>query len=93
MSDEGVILVSRVALVVVLILAGALVRTAVGTNKKRNQIMAVGTVVGVASGVLIATPLSRWFGADVSAITACIGIVLGWGVAWQFAKRLPRTAR
>ena len=92
MSDEGVRLVSRVALVVVLVLAGALVRTAVGTNRKRNQIMAAGTVSGVAFGVLIAPPLSRWFGADVSSITTCIGIVLGWGVAWQFAKQLPRTA-
>ena len=92
MSDEGVRLVSRVALVVVLILAGALVRTAVGSGKQRNRIMAIGTVGGVAFGVLIAMPLSGWFGADVSAITACIGIVLGWFVAWQFAKRLPRTA-
>lgn len=92
MSDEGVRLISRVALVVVLIFVGALVRTAVGTGRKRNRIMAAGTVGGVAFGVLIAMPLSGWFGADVSSITACIGIVLGWAVAWQFAKQLPRTA-
>lgn len=92
LSDEGVRLVSRVALGVVLILVAALVRTAVGRSKQRNRIMTVGTVGGVAFGVLIAMPLSRWFGADVSAIAACIGIVVGWFVAWQFAKQLPRSA-
>ena len=92
LSDEGFRLISRLALVTVLILAGAAVRTAVGRGKKRNRIMAAGTVGGVAFGVLVAMPLSRWLGADVSAVAACSGIVLGWGIAWQFAKHIPRTA-
>jgi hypothetical protein len=67
-------------------------RTIVGPNKRRGRIMTVGTIGGLAFGIAISTPVSRWYGADVSAIVACIGIILGWAVAWQFAKQIPREA-
>ena len=93
MSDEGVRLVSKLALVVVLILAGALLRTVVGPSKRRGRVMAFGTVSGMALGILTAPSISNWFGADVSVITSCVGMMLGWGVSWQFAKQLPRAAQ
>jgi drug/metabolite transporter (DMT)-like permease len=92
MSDEGVRLVSRLALVIVLILVTAMVRTVVGPSKKRGRIMGIGAFCGLASGVLIAMPVSRSLGVDVSAIAACIGIVVGWAVSWHFAKQIPREA-
>lgn len=92
MSDEGLRLVSRFGLLVVLIVVAAVVRTMVGPSKKRGRIMALGTIGGMAAGVLLAMPVSRWFGADVSAIGACMGVVLGWGVCWHYARRIPREA-
>jgi preprotein translocase subunit SecF len=92
MSDEGLRLVSRLALLVVLILVAALMRTMVGPSRRRARVMAVGTVAGMAFGVLVAVPVSRWFGADTSAIGALMGLVLGWGISWQFARKIPRTA-
>jgi hypothetical protein len=92
MSDEGVWLVSRAALIAVLILVTAAMRTLVGPSKRRGRIMTGGTIGGLAFGIAIATPVSRWFGADVSAIVSCMGIIAGWGVAWQFAKQIPREA-
>jgi len=55
--------------------------------------MAFGTVSGMALGILTAPSISNWFGADVSVITSCVGMMLGWGVSWQFAKQLPRAAQ
>jgi len=92
LSDEGVRLVSRFALLVVLIIVAATFHTMVGDSKRRGRIMGIGTIGGVAFGMLLAVPVSRWFGADVSAIGALMGIVLGWGVSWQYAKLIPRQA-
>lgn len=92
MSDEGVRLVSRVALVVVLILVSATVRTMVGPSKRRGRIMGIGGIGGLALGILIADPVSQWFGADLSAIAACMGIIVGWGVSWHYARQIPREA-
>jgi hypothetical protein len=93
MTDEGVRFVSRLALVIVLILVGAMFRTLAGPGQKRNRIMTLGTVCGVTAGVLLSSPVSRWFGADVSAIGACIGIVLGLSVSWLYAREVPRHAK
>jgi hypothetical protein len=93
MSDEGVWLLSRLALLALLILVTAAMRTIVGRGKRRGRIMTAGTIGGLAFGIAIATPISRWFGADVSAIASCMGVIAGWGVAWQFAKQVPREAR
>ena len=93
MSEEGVRLLSRLALLVLLILVTAGMRTLVGPSKRRGRIMTFGTIGGLAFGIAISTPLSRWYGADVSAIVSCMAIILGWGVAWPFAKQIPRAAR
>lgn len=92
MSDEGIRLVSRLALIVVVILVGAAVRTAVGPGRQRARVMAAGTVGGMALGVLASTTLSKWIGADVSSVSALAGVIVGWAIAWGFARRLPRYA-
>lgn len=92
LSDQGVWTVSRIALVVVLILITAALRTLVGPSKQRGRVMLAGTLGGLTVGVLSAPSLSDAIGVDVSGIASVIGVVLGWAVAWQFARRLPRTA-
>jgi hypothetical protein len=90
MNSEGLTLVARALLVGFLILAGATVRTLVGPSKKRGGIMMAGGLAGIAFGVLIAYPISRWLKTDVSAITATLGMPLGWAASWPFAKQVPR---
>ncbi len=92
MSSEGVALISRVALVAVLILVTAAVRTLVGPSQRRGLYMGLGTLGGMAHGIAAASLISRWIRADVSVILACLGIVAGWAVAWLFARRIPREA-
>ncbi len=93
MSDEGIRLLSQLALMALLIIATAAMRTIVGPGKRRGRIMTAGTFGGLAFGIAIATPVSRWYGGDVSAIVWCLSIVLGWAVSWQFAKQIPREAQ
>ena len=92
MSSEGVTLISRVVLVAVLILATAVVRALVGPSKRRGLYMQVGTLAGMSAGVAVASLISRWLATDVSVIAACLGIFNGWGVAWMFARHVPREA-
>jgi hypothetical protein len=92
MSDEGVRLIMRAALVMVLIIAAAFVRVGVGPSKRRGRIMGAGALGGLSSGVLLAYPIRERFGVEVSVIAACLGIMLGWAVAWTWAKRIPREA-
>ena len=92
MSREGIELVSRVALIAVLIVVTAVMRTLVGPSKRRGFYMGLGTLGGMAAGVAAASPASRLFGTDVSVLFACAGIFLGWAVAWPFARRVPREA-
>ena len=92
MSAEGVALVSRVALVAVLIVTTAFVRVLIGPSKRRGQVMAIGMLGGMAAGIAAASLMSRWIATDVSAICGCLGIIAGWSVAWLFARRIPREA-
>ena len=92
LSDEGIRLISRLALLGVLILVTAAFRTAVGPGKQRGRVMLVGTLGGLTLGVISAPYLSGQFGADVSAIVAIVGIIVGWAAAWGFARRMPRAA-
>jgi MFS family permease len=92
MSSEGVTLISRAALIAVLIIATAVVRTLVGPSKKRGLYMGIGTLGGMTAGVAVASLMSRWLVADISVISACLGIFAGWGVAWMFARHVPREA-
>jgi len=91
-SSEGVALVSRVALVAVLIVVTAVMRTVVGPSKRRGFYMGLGTLGGIAAGIGGASLISRWTGRDVSVLLACLGIFAGWAVAWIFARRIPREA-
>lgn len=55
--------------------------------------MGAGTVVGIAAGVAAASLLYSWVTVDVSpAIFAFVGMIAGWGVAWLFARHVPREA-
>jgi MFS family permease len=92
MSSEGVALISRVALVAVLIVVTAVVRTVVGPSKRRGLYMGLGTLGGMAAGIAMASLVSRWIMMDVSVIFSCLGIFAGWSVAWLFARRIPREA-
>lgn len=92
MSSEGVPLISRVALVAVLILVTAVVRTLVGPSKRRGLYMQIGTLGGMAVGIAAASAISRLIMTDVSVILTCLGISAGWAVAWLFARRIPRDA-
>jgi hypothetical protein len=93
MSREGVELVSRVALIGFLIVVTAVMRTLVGPSKRRGFYMGLGTLGGIAAGVAAASGVYRWTRTDVSTIFACLGIPVGWSVAWIFARRVPRNDR
>ena len=92
MSNEGVALISRVAVVAGLLLVTAVVRTLVGPSKRRGHFMLIGTLGGMAAGIAAASLMSRWVMTDLSAILACLGILAGWGLAWLFVRRIPREA-
>src|SRR5258705_10790306 len=92
MSHEGFTLVIRVLLVASLILVGAFFRALVGPGKRRGEIMLVGTIGGLSVGVFIAYLISLWLTVDISAVSACFGIMLGLAVAWRFARQIPREA-
>jgi hypothetical protein len=92
MSDEGVSLILRVALVLFMIVVLAFFRALVGPGKKRGQIMLLGTLGGVTFGVMIASSMSRLLQTDVSVLSAVLGTMLGWTVSWVFARRIPREA-
>jgi len=92
MSDEGVGLIMRVALVIGLIVAAALFKVLVGSSKRRGRIMLVGTLAGLSSGVLLSLAIHERFDVELSVILACVGVVLGWGIAWIWARRVPREA-
>jgi hypothetical protein len=92
MSTEGVALLSRVALVAVLIITTAFVRGLIGSSKRRGLFMGIGTLGGMATGVAVASLMSPWIATDLSVVCACLGIFAGWIVAWRFAHRIPREA-
>ncbi len=92
MSSEGVTLVSRAALVIFLIVVTSFFRVLVGPGRRRGFFMLAGTLGGMSFGAAVASFISRWVRMDVSVICACLGVSIGWGVAWLFARRVPREA-
>lgn len=52
--------------------------------------MTFGTVGGMAAGIAVAAPLSGWIGTELSSLSALTGIFVGWVVASQFVKHIPR---
>jgi hypothetical protein len=91
MSHEGVMFVSRAALVIVLIVAAAFVRALVGSDTRRNLIVGVGTLGGMAFGVAVASLVSGWIHIDLSAVFASFGILIGCLVAWLIARQFARS--
>lgn len=90
MSDEGVRLIIRTALVVLLITAAAFFKVLAGPGKRRGRIMLAGTLGGISLGVLLSYVIHQSVGLELSVILACLGVVVGWGVAWMWARRVPR---
>jgi len=93
MSHEGVVLMSKAALVIVMILAGSIFRALAGRGRRVDVLMLCGTLGGMSSGIAIAALLNRAGAADVSAVCGCLGMVAGWAMAWRVARRLPREVR
>ena len=92
MSEAGVRLIARVVVVLLLIVSAAFFRALAGPSKKRGEVMALGTLVGLSVGVFIAYLISPSLGVDASAVCGSIAMVLGLAVSWLFARRIPRGA-
>jgi hypothetical protein len=92
MNHEGRILVARASLIAVLIIVTAVVRVLVGPSKRRGLYMGLGAFGGMSIGVFAAFVVSHWITTDISALSACGGIIAGWAVAWRFVRSIPREA-
>jgi drug/metabolite transporter (DMT)-like permease len=92
MSSEGVTFVSRVVLVILMVVATAFFRAVMGPGERRGQYILAGTLGGISLGAVGAFLIYRARGIDASVICASLGILVGWTVAWFFARRLPREA-
>ena len=92
MSHEGFVFVARIATVLLLILVGALVRTFAGPSKRRVDTMNAGGLVGLAFGVTLSYVVPASLKMQQSIYFAIAGILLGFGVAWLVARRMPREA-
>jgi membrane associated rhomboid family serine protease len=88
-SSEAVTLVVRVALVLFLIVAVALFGTRVRPGKKRGQVILAGSLGGILVGLVVGYLISPWLKFDGSSICASLGMVLGGGVGWLFARQVP----
>lgn len=93
MTNEGVALLSRAAVIAVLIFFAALFRVLIGTGTRSGHFMLAGTLGGISLGVGVASLISPWTRTDLSVICATAGIIVGWCVAWLFARRTFRSAR
>ena len=68
MSDEGVRLAMRVALVVFLLVVAAFFRVFVEPGRRGDRAMLAGTLGGISSGVLLSYPIHTWFDVEASAL-------------------------
>jgi hypothetical protein len=92
MSHEGFVFVERIAIVLLLILVGALVRTFAGPSKRRVDTMNFGGLLGLAVGVTLSYIVPASLKMQQSIYFAVAGILCGFGVAWLVARRIPRAA-
>jgi hypothetical protein len=79
----------KAAVVIYLTAAATIFKTLIGPGRRRGQVMLVGTLAGVASGVLVAYPMTAWLNMDTSVICVCLGLTAGWAAAWHVARRVP----
>ena len=89
MSHEGVALIARAALIVVMIAVASVCRVLAAPGRRGNAFLLAGTLGGIASGVAVAALISRVAGTDMSAFTACLGMMAGWCVAAVWSGRVP----
>jgi hypothetical protein len=89
LNHEGVTLVLRVLLIAAMGLVAGIFRTLIGPGQGRGFMLA-GTLGGITFGIVLAPLVGRWINADVSVLCACVGVVLGWTVAWLMARRVHR---
>jgi hypothetical protein len=87
MNENGVWLISRFALVIVLGVVGSLFRALAMPGRNHDRLFRAGSFGGIAAGVGLAYPVSGWLETDVSAICAVVGMCLGWGVAMLCARK------
>jgi len=92
MNHEGFVLVMRIALVLGLILVTAVVRSFIGLSKRRGFVMSLGMLGGLALGVVLSYLMPASLKMQESAIFTVCGMLLGFGVAWFFARSIPRQA-
>jgi hypothetical protein len=90
-THEGVVFIGRIAVVLLLILVGAIVRTFVGPSSERGLVIGVGMLGGMVVGVAFSY-FVRSLRMQESAVVAVSGMLCGFGVAWLFAKGIPRRA-
>jgi hypothetical protein len=88
-SHEGVVFVVRIAVVLLRILVGAIVRTFTGPSRERGLVMGVGGLGGIAVGVA-ASYFVPSLKMQESTVFAISGMLCGFGVAWFFAREIPR---
>jgi hypothetical protein len=93
MSTEGVTLVARAGILLLLTGAAALFRALIGRGRRADLMMLGGTLGGISLGVAVSYLISSWIRTDVSVICAVLGIITGWTIAWFFARRIPHDAR
>jgi hypothetical protein len=90
-THEGVVFIVRIAVVLLLIVVGAIVRTFIGPSTERGLVMGVGMLGGIVVGVAFSyfVPSLKM---QESAVFAVFGMLSGLGVASLFAKGIPRRA-
>ena len=93
MTDEGLMLLLRAAIVLLMIAIGAIVRTFIGQSRSRGSVMFAGMFGGIALGVLFSYAMPPASNLRESALLAVLGMLIGWGIAWPVARRIPRNAR
>jgi len=89
MSSDSIL---RVCVMIFLLAMALVLRPLVGANKKRVRMLVVGTVSGFWLGWILCSQLSEGAESDVSDLCAGLGGLIGWGVAWLFARHIPLKA-
>jgi hypothetical protein len=90
LSTEGVRFIAKAAVVLYLMTVATIFKRLVGPGQRRGQIMLAGTLGGFAAGVLAAYPMNSWLDTETSVVCVCVGLTVGWAMAWRFARQIPR---